>query len=37
VQDLERFAQLLQHLPEKGRVRIGVVRGDQVGYAMLAL
>jgi serine protease Do len=37
VQDLERFAQLLQHLPDKGRVRVGVVRGDQVGYAMLQL
>jgi len=37
VQDLERFAQLLQHLPDKGRVRVGVVRGDRVGYAMLQL
>jgi predicted metalloprotease with PDZ domain len=37
VQGLERFAALLQHLPDKGRVRVGVVRGDQVGYAMLQL
>ena len=37
VPDLERFAALMQHLPTTGRVRIGVVRGDQVGYAMLQL
>ena len=37
VPDLQRFAALLQHLPESGRVRVGVVRGDQVGYAMLQI
>ena len=37
VPDLQRFAALMQHLPDRGRVRIGVVRADQVGYAMLQL
>ena len=37
VPDLQRFAALMQHLPDSGRVRIGVVRADQVGYAMLQL
>jgi len=37
VPDLQRFAALMQHLPASGRVRVGVVRGDQVGYAMLQL
>jgi serine protease Do len=37
VPDLNQFSALMQHLPDKGRVRIGVVRGDQVGYAMLQL
>jgi hypothetical protein len=37
VQNLARFAALLQHLPDTGRVRVGVVRGDQVGYAILQL
>ncbi len=32
---LEDFATLLQHLPETGKVRIGVQRGEQSGYGIL--
>ena len=28
---------LLPHLPEKGRVRIGIIRENQVGYGILDL
>jgi S1-C subfamily serine protease len=35
VSSLQDFAALLDRLPESGRVRVGVVRGEQVGYGML--
>jgi S1-C subfamily serine protease len=37
VRTLEDFATLLQMLPAAGRVRIGVIRGNQVAYGMLEL
>lgn len=37
VATLKDFASLLQHLPDEGRVRIGVIRGNQVGYGTLEL
>jgi serine protease Do len=37
VRDLKDFAGLLEHLPSSGRVRVGVVRGDRVGYAILEM
>jgi S1-C subfamily serine protease len=35
VATLTDFATLLQHLPETGRVRLGIIRGDKVGYAVM--
>lgn len=35
VATLTDFAALLDHLPESGKVRVGVIRGEQVGYGML--
>jgi serine protease Do len=37
VPNLDRFSALMQHLPTTGRVRVGVVREGQVGYAILQL
>jgi serine protease Do len=35
VSTMEDLAALLQHLPDKGRVRIGIIRGDQAAFGML--
>ena len=35
VSSLNDFGILLERFPEKGKVRVGVVRNDRVGYAML--
>jgi serine protease Do len=35
VRRLEEFGALIEHLPEHGRVRVGVMRGEQVGFATL--
>ena len=35
VSSLNDFGILLDHFPEHGKVRVGVVRNDRVGYAML--
>jgi S1-C subfamily serine protease len=35
VSTLDDFAALLQHLPSKGQVRIGIIRGDQAAFGML--
>jgi serine protease Do len=35
VSSLDDFAALMQHLPPKGRVRVGVVRGDRLGFAII--
>ncbi|HEV7301856.1 MAG TPA: trypsin-like peptidase domain-containing protein [Tepidisphaeraceae bacterium] len=35
VSTLEDFSALLQHLPASGRVRVGVVRGDRFGVAVI--
>ncbi len=35
VANLNDFATLLHRLPQSGRVRIGVVRGDQMGFGVL--
>jgi len=37
VSSLSDFAALLQHLPDKGHVRMGVIRGEQVGVGTLDL
>jgi serine protease Do len=37
VRTLKDFASLMQVMPERGRVRIGVIRGNQVGYGVLEL
>jgi serine protease Do len=37
IQTLDDFAMLLQALPEKGQVRVHVVRGEQQGYLRLRL
>ncbi len=35
VSNLDDLATLVQHLPKSGRVRIGVIRDNQVGYGVL--
>ena len=35
VSSLNDFGILLERFPEKGKVRVGVVRNDRVGYAIL--
>ena len=37
VRNLKDFAALMQMLPESGRVRVGVIRGNQVGYGIIEL
>ena len=37
VQTLDDFAALLERLPERGRVRVGIVRGEQVAVGVLEL
>jgi S1-C subfamily serine protease len=37
VADLSDFSALVQHLPAAGRVRVGVVRGQAVGFGVLDL
>lgn len=37
VSSLDDFSALLQHLPDRGRVRVGVVRGKEVGFGILEL
>lgn len=37
VDNLDDLSVLMQHLPERGRVRVGVIRGDRLGYGMLQL
>jgi serine protease Do len=37
VRSLKQFSNLMQYLPESGRVRIGVSRGGQRGWGMLQL
>ena len=37
VATLDDFAALLQRLPDTGRVRIGVIRGEQMGFGILQL
>jgi serine protease Do len=37
VATLDDFAVLLQHLPDSGRVRVAIIRDNQVGYGMLEL
>ncbi|MGA2497086.1 MAG: trypsin-like peptidase domain-containing protein [Tepidisphaeraceae bacterium] len=34
---LDDFGTIMQHLPEKGRVRVGVIRGDRVGFTAIEL
>jgi len=35
--NLERFSVLMQHLPERGRVRVRIMRGPQIGDGFLQL
>jgi serine protease Do len=35
VTSLADFSALLQHMPESGRVRMGVIRGDKLGFAIV--
>jgi S1-C subfamily serine protease len=37
VRNLKDFATLMQMLPQSGRVRVGVIRGNQVGYGIIEL
>jgi serine protease Do len=37
VRNLKDFAALMQMLPESGRVRVGVIRGNQIGYGIIEL
>jgi len=37
VSTLEDFGALLQHLPDHGRIRIGIIRGQQVAFGYLQL
>jgi serine protease Do len=35
VSTIEDLAYLMEHLPEKGKVRVGIIRGERVGYTVL--
>jgi S1-C subfamily serine protease len=37
VDTVERLGALLEQLPDRGRIRVGIVRGDRMGYAILEL
>jgi S1-C subfamily serine protease len=37
VRNLKDFGTLMQMLPEEGRVRVGVIRGNQLGYGIIQL